>query len=221
MTRTRKYTHSLSMVLFIASFTGLIWANMAHGEQADGKETISFFLELPEDALSLTHGTPGGIIKPFPEGIKSLHNTDLANTLALTSRLRNNDGKLVGLASELEDFSVALQNDGKQIWDTYWTLMIVGRGTIFLYEKESLGPEVAAVFFNTPLGDKDWEGHLTLPSNMGPHASGHGIIVGGTGEFANRSGTFEEIGTLLKFTTSSEITASLELRIHFDPRTEK
>ncbi len=180
-------------------------------------KTLSYFIEMPEDGLALTHGQQGVELKPFPKGIQVLEGTEIENTLALTVRLRNQSRELVGLASELEYFPEVLDEDGKQVWDTYWTLMVSGKGSLFLYEKESLGPKIAKVFFETQQGDEDWQGRLTEPTNVGPLSTGHGVIAGGTGEFSGASGSFEEIGTLTAFTTSGELTASIELRLHLDP----
>jgi len=177
--------------------------------------SMSFFLKIPEDGMALTHGKLGHGLKAFPDGIKSLADTPLANTLGLMSRIRDMNGNLVGLASELEYFPQKPKSDGSPVWDTYWTLMIAGRGTLFLYEKESLGPKVADVFFNAKNRRASWTGSLTWPSNVGPEKNGHGTIVGGTGEFTNMSGTFEEIGTLLEFTPKGELTADIEIRLYF------
>lgn len=181
--------------------------------RAADERVLSFFIETSQDAIAITHGGKDAGLKPFPEGILTLAGTNIANTLALTARISDASGALVGLATELEDFPTAIMDHGAQVWDTYWTLMIVGRGSLFLYEKESLGPDVARVFSETRNGSKDWHGSLTHPSNVGPLPSGEGIVVGGTGEFTGATGSFQEIGTLKRFTTEGELDARIELRV--------
>lgn len=192
----------------------------ARGQEktADNSRVVSFFMEVPEDAIALTHGGKGAGITPFPEGILGLEETTIANTLALTVRLRDATGNLVGLASELEHFPTPSRPDGSNVWNTYWTVMVPGRGSLLLYERESLGPDVARVFHETPKGTEDWTGSLTRPSNVGPLPNGHGIVAGGTGEFAGATGSFQEIGTLKRFTPAAELTATIELRIHLDQK---
>lgn len=200
----------------VADLANASWTEKKEEANSPVSHSLSFFLKIPEDGLALTHGKMDHGLKPFPGGIKSLADTPIANTLALVSRVRDREGNLVGLASELEYFEQKPKSDGLQVWDTYWTLMIAGRGTLYLYEKESLGPEVADIFFSTKSKNSPWIGSLTWASNVGPHPSGHGVIVGGTGDFLGKVGTYEEIGTLLKFTSDGEITADIEIRLHFD-----
>lgn len=174
-------------------------------------ETLSFLMELPADAIALTHG--GGPIAAFPEGIATLRDTPVANTLALTVRVRDSAGRIVGLATELEDFPRGEMLDSGKVWDTYWTVMIVGRGSLYLHEKESLGPAVSRIFADAAQRGRDWEGFHRESSTVGPLRDRNGAIVGGTGDFAGARGTFREIGTLRRFTSQGEIEATIELRL--------
>lgn len=174
-------------------------------------ETLSLLMELPADAIALTHG--GAPIAAFPRGIVTLQDTPIANALALTARVRDSDGRMVGLATELEDFPRGEALDADTVWDTYWTVMIVGRGSLYLHEKESLGPTVARIFGDAARHGRGWEGVHREPSTVGPLPGRNGEIVGGTGEFAGASGTFREIGTLRRFTSRGDIEATIELRL--------
>jgi len=182
---------------------------LADEEQGD----LSVFMRMPEDALSLTHAGAGNALAPFPDGIPTLGGTDIARTLALTARIRDADGNLIGLTSELEDFPADFDEKGEQVWDTYWTVMIVGRGSLLLYEKEALGPDVAKVFAETPGSGLDWSGSIKQPSTVGPLPDKYGVVVGGTGEFEGATGKFREIGHLKRFTTDGALEAEIELRI--------
>lgn len=184
------------------------------------RETTSYFIEVPADFISLTHG--GKLpLKMHPAGILSLENSPVSSTLALTTRLRDKDGRLVGITSELEDFAVAgggpVPKGAGPVWDTYWTLLIAGRGSLYLHEKESLGPTVARIFAQARERKQDWEGNHSESSTVGPLPGRQGEIIGGTGAFYGASGTFREIGTLKKFTRDGQIEAQIELRLELDP----
>lgn len=197
---------------------------------SDGKpvespaETLSFFINVPEDFIALSHGGQLAL-KMNPPGIVSLKDTPVANMLALTTRLRDKDDRLVGITSELEDFGETKEKTapdqapdqaGTKVWDTYWTLAVAGRGSLYLHEKESLGPTVGRIFADAREQQKDWVGSHTEASTVGPLPGRNGEIVGGTGAFAGASGTFREIGTLKRFTRDGEIEARIELRLELD-----
>lgn len=176
--------------------------------------TVSFFMQGPADFISLSH-SGAAPIKLTPSDIRPLLSSRDGNSLALTAILRDRNGEVVGLASELEDFPISDDFDGASVWDTYWTVVINGRGALLLHEKESLGPEVGRVFAETLQGTQDWTGNLVHASNVGPSPDGFGVIVGGTGEFEGATGFFEEIGTLRRFTPKGDLEATIELRIRF------
>lgn len=175
-------------------------------------QTVSFFVELPQDEIALTHG--GALaIRVMPSGIATLGDTPIPNTLALITMLRDSERRVVGIATELEDFPPTPPTEGEPVWDTYWTLMIVGRGSLYLHEKESLGPTVGRIFRDASAQAGGWAGAHTESSTVGPLPGRNGLIVGGTGAFAGASGAFREIGTLRKFTPEGEIEATIELRL--------
>lgn len=170
---------------------------------------------MPEDVLAITHGGQVGIA-PFPAEVPTLNGTAIANTLSLTTVAKDKDGNLIGLTSELEEFPLEIPKDASMIWDTYWTVMLNGRGSLLLYHREALGEVVAKIFAEVPGGDVEWTGSYTHPSSVGPLPSGHGIIAGGTGEFEGVTGSFQEIGTLKRMAPNGEFEARIELRINID-----
>lgn len=184
-------------------------------EAAPAPQTVSYFIEAPRDLIALTHG--GGLaLAPRPPGIATLADTPIPNALALTTLLRDSEGRIVGLTSELEEFPLATPTEGEPVWDTYWTLMIVGRGSLLLHEKESLGPTVGRIFREAASEGRGWTGSHTESSTVGPLPDRNGEIVGGTGDFAGASGTFREIGTLRSLSSEGEIEATIELRLELN-----
>lgn len=182
---------------------------------APPSQAISFFIEMPEDGISLTHG--GALaIRAMPPGIATLRDTPIPNALALTTLLRDSERRVVGLATELEEFPLSPAPEGEPVWDTYWTLMIVGRGSLLLHEKESLGPTVGRIFREAASEGRGWAGSHTESSTVGPLPDRNGEIVGGTGDFAGASGTFREIGTLRSLSSEGEIEATIELRLELN-----
>lgn len=183
-------------------------------QSAGDNKTISFFIDGPADFVSLSH-SGAAPIKPVPAHIRPLQPARNGNSLGLTATLRDASGEVVGLASELEDFPIADTFDSATVWDTYWTVVINGRGSLLLHEKESLGPDLGRIFGETLQGTQDWTGNFVHASNVGPSPDGYGVIVGGAGEFAGATGFFEEIGTLRRFTPEGDLDASIELRVRY------
>ncbi|MBY0563156.1 MAG: hypothetical protein K2P58_03130 [Hyphomonadaceae bacterium] len=176
---------------------------------------VSFVIEAPADFIALTHGG-GAPLRQAPPGIATLADTPIPNALALTARVRDGAGRIVGLATELEDFPPASSPGGEAVWDTYWTVMVVGKGTLFLHQTESLGATVGRVFREAASEGRGWTGSHTESSTVGPVAGRHGEIVGGTGDFAGASGTFREIGALRSLSSDGDIEATIELRLELN-----
>jgi len=175
---------------------------------------LEFTAELPGDALSMTHGIEGMMI--FPEGIADLKNTPISNMMGISTRIRGKDGEYVGLASELELFPNDKGLRPGMKWKTYWTFMTFD-GALFVYEIEA--PPLAHLPMLSSLAQgKDWTGSIPADTSVGPHPSGRGIIVGGTGAYAGASGTFVERIDLRGFTVEGKITGTLYLQLYLDKK---
>jgi len=182
--------------------------------------SLSFFMNTSKDLLSMAHGKSVPLAS-FPEGIPTLAGTPIANMLALTSTISDASGKVVGIASELEEFPLHPSEGSPIIWDTLWTVMLQGRGSLYLYQQEVMIQEDVEIFTGAITSGQTWEGSKTHPTTYGPLPSGHGIIKGGTGEFDGITGTFQEIVTLQKFTPEGHLGAMIELRLNLDTNTEE
>ena len=170
------------------------------------------------DAIAATHG--GAFpFKPFPEGIPALADPNLASAFGLIIKIRDGAENVVGFGTELE---VALPESrllfGRVMTDTYWTIVLPGRGTLFLYETEDNWNLVKNVYLPMLATGRDWEGEWRNVNTVGPRRDWHGVIEGGTGEFAGASGRFLEIGNLRSATRAGDLGGLLELRLFLDEK---
>jgi len=173
----------------------------------------SFYIELPGDGIAITHGGDM-VLGVGPPGVVLLNEERVRHGLALLTKLRNAEGEIVGFASELETFPAGADLLHENvIWDTDWTLMIPGRGSLYLRQQEhsgELGPKVV----NTTLeSGQPWEGDWTVTTTVGPRPDGAGVVVGGAGEFAGAGGSFVEIVNLKRFEKEGIMFGRVELRI--------
>jgi hypothetical protein len=189
------------------------------GETGDtGSATESFFLQLPDDGIAITHG--GNMaLAAGPPGIALLKEAHIKDGLALLAKLRDANNEVIGFASELETFpeGADLLSDGV-IWDTDWTVMIPGRGSLYLREQEHSGELGAKVIIPVQETGTAWHGDWTVTTTVGPRPDGYGVIVGGAGEFAGATGKFLEIVTLTGFEPGGIMIGRVELRLTFNPR---
>jgi len=177
---------------------------------AQGERTISFYVNAPSDLVSVTHGGQVGIAL-FPADITSLAGTPVANTLLLTAKVRDAKGTIVGISSELEIFP-DIPVTAETVWDTYWTVVIPGRGTLYGYHQEHLSSGIYKVLETAHETGQDWAGEITTRNTVGPLPGKRGLVLAGTGEFKNATGWFIEIGTLSGYTREGVMSAELELR---------
>ncbi|HJP40011.1 MAG TPA: hypothetical protein QF499_12930 [Gammaproteobacteria bacterium] len=87
-------------------FAALIFALVClinNAVYAQDEKIVSFFMEAPSDLVSISHGGHVGIAL-FPAEIPSMAGTPIPNTLLLTARVRDTNGKISGITSELETF---------------------------------------------------------------------------------------------------------------------
>lgn len=170
-------------------------------------------LDMVRDVRAVTHGGALGI-GLVPAGIRPLEGGGEAN-LALITTLTDRTGKVLGIASELEEFPGAEKVPGKP-WKTTWTLLLNGRGALFVEALEAM-PAVHRPAFETAHAGREWRGRLEGATTVGPQADGRGRIVGGTGEFAGARGSVEEYAVLTRMTPDGVMEGHIELRVEFDP----
>ncbi len=185
-------------------------------EKTSPRERVeSFFVDLPAHGIAVTHGGRIGL-QPGPPGIPALDEPNIQNGLALLIKVRNAEGNVVGFASELEIFPEPTRSpqglEPDTTWETDWTVVIPGRGGLFLHQQEHTGAG-APMFQHVAETGTDWVGEMTITTSAGPRADKRGVIVGGWGEFENAQGSFLEVDRFTRFTVQGELIGTVELRI--------
>ena len=182
-----------------------------------GEIVESFFSNAPADAVALTHS--GKLpFAAFPQSIALFSEPAIERGLALLVRLRNAAGEVIGFASELEVHPAGREFRGDVTWKTDWTVVLPGRGALFLHQQERSG-EVGRTLLEQVLATRQpWQGDVTFQTSAGPGPQGRGIIVGGTGEFASDAGGFVEIDRVTRLTPEGALEGTFELRLFRDAR---
>jgi hypothetical protein len=184
-------------------------------ESTDGFTLETFRMEAPEDGVAITHSGD----KPlplYPPGIGALVDDHIKQGFVLLTKLRDQNGTVIGFTSEQEvvsDDSNLLQ--GRLMTSSTWTLTIPGRGTIFLEEDENQTEFVTKAGLPALTLGKEWNEPWTFVTTVGPDPSGRGIIVGGTDEFSGIAGTFVEVTHLRRFTSHGELFGTIELQLAY------
>lgn len=166
------------------------------------KEEI-FHTKLFADTVAVTRGSlQGG--KGIPEGIQPFDEPAISGGLADLQKMRNKAGEVVGFGIQLEVWTPDETGKPKPRFETSWTIVLPGRGTLFLHQVEdpsTLFGKIKAA----RSGPQPWHGVIDERTTVGPGPGGVGIIVGGTGEFEGQRGTFIETN---QFTDLDSRTAS-------------
>ncbi len=209
------------MLLGLLCCSSLVWGLALAGEPSPeprpGEKTLSFFLESAVDTVAISNNGMN-LLAPFPAGIPLLDEPAIQPGLAIVAKIRNADGEVIGFASELEDFPPEGPTpEGELRWKTAWTLVIPGRGTIFLSQIEDARELLTLVVFPTLATGIPFEGDYTAVPTDGPRLDGRGVIVGGTGDYRRLRGSFVEIANVTRFDPLStpDLELTLELRLFY------
>jgi len=174
-------------------------------------------LDRPGTTVSITQGseTP---FAPQPSGVQLLSEPAIHGGLALITRLRDERGEIVGIATELE----SVHEDsrlltGKLMTHTTWTVVLPGHGGLFLYQVEDNWWLATRIVGPALLTGRPWRGQWRNLNTLGPLPNGHGRIVAATGDYAERRGTFVETAEMREFTPTGKMDFTMELRLALEP----
>ena len=91
----------------------------------------SFVVDLPADAIALTHS--GALpLDVMPASAPKFADRELDRGLALLAKVRNERGEVIGFVSELALIAKAA---GDRLGVGDWTLVLPGRGTLFFHQE--------------------------------------------------------------------------------------
>ncbi|MBI1732037.1 MAG: hypothetical protein HYR49_04625 [Gammaproteobacteria bacterium] len=181
--------------------------------EADGSRTEIFHFSLPQDGIAVTHG--GHVPLPAaPPGVPVFSKDALKRGFALLVRLRNAEGRVIGMAAELEVHPEGDMLATDLAWDTDWILVLPGRGMLVLHQQEHSGELGPKVINPTLASGQDWIGDWTVQTTVGPGAGRRGVILGGSGEFTDSGGSFVEIDRLTRFSLTTGLSGRVELRLN-------
>lgn len=178
------------------------------------KPGVEKFTMQASDVVAVTHDGKKPLL-PAPQGIALFSEPNISSGFVLLTKLRNQNGEIVGYAVESEVVAPE-SNIAQGILKTLtqWTLVIPGRGTLFLDEIEDssdLGKQILPVI----LAGGVWDKPVDFVSTAGPSPEGKGVVIGGTGEFSGRSGQFIEITHLHQWSLKGGLDAGIELEISY------
>lgn len=182
---------------------------------SEGFTIETFKMEAPEDGLAVTHSGDKPM-PPYPPGIGVLADDQIKQGFVLLTKLRDQNGTVIGFTSEQEVVSSESNlAQGRLMTASTWTLTIPGRGTIFLAEAENQSEFVKKAALPALALGREWNEPWTFVTTVGPDPSQRGVIVGGTDEFAGIFGTFVEVTHLRRFSTKGELVGTIELQLAY------
>ena len=169
------------------------------------------------DVVSLiTSGVPT-IFPMIPATERVLSEPNVKDGLALINKMRDDNGNIVALATELESgHEQSRLIKGRVMTHTTWTVIVPGRGALFVYQVEDNWTLFKRFVLPGLLFNKSWQGSWKNLNTLGPRPDGYGQVIGGTGEFAGKRGHFIEFAELRDFSPGKQLAGTMELRVVFD-----
>jgi hypothetical protein len=184
--------------------------------QAPDHET--FRLRLSEDFVSIATSPTPAVFPNRPVGTPSLTEPNVHMGLALVTRIRDADDRIVGFATELESAHEGSRFlRGRLMTHTTWTVVLPGRGVLFLYQTEDNWTLVTRYLLPGLFKSHPWRGRWHHLNTLGPSPQGYGEIIAGTGIFAGRKGCFVEVAELRAFQANRVFDGIMELRVSRSP----
>jgi hypothetical protein len=152
--------------------------------------------------------TSSGFLAPLPPDLELLDELPGASLFLFKLREGSRDGPVVGYGVEQETFVLNEAGQPQPVRPSDWIVNFPGRGALWLNSNEGGGdaPDV-------PLPD----GSVRDQATSGPLKNGHGVIVGGSGEFTHRTGTWTD--SIIRSRTPP--LRVFELRIFWDQKPKK
>lgn len=193
----------------LASLDGFpsIWQGRTSEAQRSRTENLVYQCSWVPDNLVQTHGGLGEI--PFhPGDIARFSEPALRRGFVNLTRIRNGEGRVVGIGSQLETVIANRDAVTRRSIDAYtdWTLLFPGKGVLFLGQVEG-GPDLATLSNEVSKSQQPWKGRREMNRSLGPLPDGRGIVHAGTGAFRDVFGTFREFNIVTEVPVHGDIVA--------------
>ena len=184
---------------------------------ADAPDHETYRLRLSGDLVSVSTSPAPAIFPNRPAGTPPLVEPNVNMGLALVTHIRNSENRVVGFATELE----AAHEDssflrGRLMTHTTWTVVLPGRGVLFLYQTEDNWTLVTRFLLPSLLKGQPWHGRWLHLNTLGPGPQGYGEVIAGTGVFAGRKGHFVEVAELRDFQPNAVFEGVMDLLVSRD-----
>ncbi|MBW7926057.1 MAG: hypothetical protein H3C59_15150 [Burkholderiaceae bacterium] len=174
----------------------------------------TYRLLLSDDLVSVSTSPTPAIFPNRPAGTSPLVEPNVSMGLALITHVRDGDNRIIGFATELEaaheDSSVLR---GRLMTHTTWTVVLPGRGVLFLYQTEDNWTLVTRYLLPSLLKGRPWYGRWFHLNTLGPSPQGYGEIIAATGIFAGRKGHFVEVAELRGFQPDAVFEGTMDLLV--------
>lgn len=192
--RNRRLPKLIALVGLAACASSSMTATIA---AAPSRQEV-FFTRLTADTVAVTGGRFVNRSLMVPSTIQPFSESGINGGFADLQKMRDRSGEVVGFGAQLEVWTPDESGRPRPEMRTTWTLVLPGRGTLFLYEIEN-ATRLFQLISAARSGPQPWHGHIDERTTIGPGPGDVGIIVGGTGEFEGRRGTFIETNQFTAF----------------------
>lgn len=215
----RFLTLIVGLLVGAAAGAALIFVNPLIGP-ADGKpDDLDRVLtyELPASALVLTHSRPLSV-PAWPDGVEELWERTVRTSALGLVMLSSPDGE-PAIASRVlvPSQRTELMTTGVVV-DDFWLLTLPGKGSLYVLGESNVWPIAKDTLVSASLLQRPFQGPRSYVTTAGPAPDGRALVVGATGDFANREGRAVERYRIGKFTRERGFgDVSAELRFALDP----
>ncbi len=144
------------------------------------------------EGLAITHS--GRSRLPVqPPGIPELWESTINNSLLSVIVLHDEEAAPIGIASRVSQFSESTEMLTRGVVvDDDWLVTIPGEGSFFVRADSNLWPFLKETLIPVWYLDRPWQGPRNYRPTAGPGEEGSAVVAGGTGHFANLSGSAVE-----------------------------
>ncbi|MFO7285779.1 MAG: hypothetical protein LOD94_14580 [Gammaproteobacteria bacterium] len=173
--------------------------------------------DLPEAAIVLTHSQPA-FVPVRPDGVEELWERTVRKSALGLIRLSSSDGSPAIASRVLVPSERTELLTAGVIVDDVWLVTLPGEGSLYVLGESNVWPVAKDTLVSVSLLRRAFRGPRDYVATAGLAPDGRALVVGATGEFANREGRAVERYRIESFTRDKGFGGvSAELRFVLDP----